>query len=177
MSNSCVTRGIDHVGITVPDLDAASRFSSEALGAIPLYDNITREQEPTKGPAAEKELDLAPGTSLITIRMMQLANGPGIELFEMKGPSQQKPARPSDFGLQHFAVYVDDIEAAAKRFQQAGGELITGPNEMLGPEKGKGNAFLYARTPWESIVELLTAPGPEDYEKTNDLRRWKTKIC
>jgi hypothetical protein len=52
------------------------------------------------------------------------------------------------------------MEAAA-RFQKAGGELITGPNEMLGLETGEGNAWLYARTPWGSIVELLTSPSPE----------------
>jgi catechol 2,3-dioxygenase-like lactoylglutathione lyase family enzyme len=168
---------MDHVGITVPNLDEASRFFEEALGAVPLYDNITRDQKPFNGPQAERKLDLVPGTSLITMRMMKLANGPGLELFEMRGPRHNQAARPSDLGLQHFAVYVDDIDLAAAKFQKAGGALITGPNEMLGLEKGKGNAWLYARTPWGSIVELLTSPSRELYENQTTLRRWKPEPC
>ena len=167
------TRGMDHVGITVPDLDIASRFFEQAFNAVPLYDNITRQQGPMVGAKAEQQLDLAPGTELMTMRMMKLAHGPGIELFEMKGPEQQRPARPSDFGLQHFAVYVDDIHESLRLFMNAGGTLLSGPSEMLGLEKGKGNFFAYARAPWGTVIELLTAPGTEDYESTTELRRWK----
>lgn len=39
-------RGIDYIGITVPNLDTASKFFQEAYDAVPLYDNITREQGP-----------------------------------------------------------------------------------------------------------------------------------
>jgi hypothetical protein len=35
-----VIRGMDHVGITVPDLDAAARFFEEAFEAKPMYDHI-----------------------------------------------------------------------------------------------------------------------------------------
>ena len=39
MSERKFVRGIDHFGITVPDLDAASRFLEEAFDARPLFDN------------------------------------------------------------------------------------------------------------------------------------------
>ena len=125
-----------------------------------------------EGPAAEKELDLAPGTKLITMRMMKLAHGPGLELFEMKGPTQHPPARPSDFGLQHIAVYVDDMDASLRRFVAAGGTILSGPNVMLGLEKGEGNSWAYAQAPWGTVIELLTYPGKEDYEKNTKVRRW-----
>jgi len=173
MAGDCGTPGMDHIGITIPDLDEASHFLANSLGAIPIYDNISREEGPFQGPEAERKLDLEPGTSLITMRMMKLGNGPGLELFEMRGPRQSRAARPSDFGLQHFSAYVDDIEEAAMRFQKAGGELITGPNEMLGLEKGKGSAWIYGRTPWGTVVELITSPSPELYEKQTPLRHWK----
>jgi catechol 2,3-dioxygenase-like lactoylglutathione lyase family enzyme len=41
MSQRKPVRGIDHLGITVPDLDAASRFFEQAFDAKPLFDNIT----------------------------------------------------------------------------------------------------------------------------------------
>jgi catechol 2,3-dioxygenase-like lactoylglutathione lyase family enzyme len=170
---SHVIRGMDHVGITVPNLDAASRFFEEAFDAEPLYDNIKRSDPPVEGPKAEEMLGLAPGMALITMRMMQLRNGPGLELFEMRGPDQHPPARPSDFGYQHIALYVDDIDYAIKRFVAAGGTMISDPNEMTGLEKGKNDVWCYGRTPWGSVIELTTYPSPEEYERETPLRRWK----
>lgn len=172
-SKGHVIRGMDHVGITVPNLDAASRFFEEAFDAKSLYDNIKRSDPPFEGPKAEAMLGLGPGTALVTMRMMQLGNGPGLELFEMRGPDQRPPARASDFGLQHIMVYVDDIDYAINRFVQAGGTMISDPNEMTGLEKGKNDVWCYGRTPWGSVIELITYPSPEEYELETPLRRWK----
>lgn len=158
--------------MTVPNLDDASRFLEEALGAKPIYDDVKRGQTPMKGMTVERQLDLAAGTSLVAMRMMRVANGPGIELFEVQSPHQQSPARPSDLGLQHFGVYVDDIDAAAKRFVAAGGELVAAPTPTIGVEAGPRNAYCYAKTPWGSIIELITHPSPGAYEKETPLRRW-----
>ena len=68
-----MVRGMDHIGITVPDLDAASRFLVEAFGAVPIYDNIKSDQPPQMGAKAEAMLLLAPGTTLVRMRMLQLA--------------------------------------------------------------------------------------------------------
>ncbi|SRR5258708_2955003 len=166
-------RGIDHLGITVPDLEVASRFFEEAFDAKPLFDNIKRSDTPFAGPEAEAMVGLAPGAVLVTMRMMQLGNGPGLELFEVHGPDQRPAVRFSDFGLQHFALYVDDLELATERFVAAGGTMFSGPNEMEGYEKGNGNRWRYGRTPWGSVIELVSAPGAQEYERHTPLRRWK----
>ena len=165
-------RGIDHVAITVPNLDDASRFLEEALGAKRIYDDLKRGETPMKGAIVERQLDLAPGSSLVAMRMMRMANGPGIELMEMESPHQQSPARPSDLGLQHFGVYVDDIDAAAKRFVAAGGKLVAAPAPTIGVEAGPGNAYCYVKTPWGTVIELISHPSPGAYEKETTLRRW-----
>jgi hypothetical protein len=90
-----VIRGMDHIGVTVPNLDEASRFLEAAFDATPLYDNIKRTDEPLTGPKAEALFGLAPGTTLVTIRMMRLRNGAGIELFEMHGPEQRPRYDPA----------------------------------------------------------------------------------
>lgn len=166
-------RGMDHIGITVPDLEVASRFLVEALGAVPLYDNITRDKPSFGGKDAEGILGVVPGTSVVAMRMMQLPNGPGLELFEMQGPDQRPALRTSDIGIQHFCVYVDDFEVATARFVAAGGEMLVGPNALLALENGPGNRFQYGRTPWGITVEFLTSPGPEEYEKLIPLRRYR----
>ena len=83
------------------------------------------------------------------------------------------PVAPSDFGIQHFCVYVDDIDAAAARLEKAGGVLLSAPGDLPGGDAGAGNQYVYARTPWGSTVELVTYPSPQAYEATTSLRRWR----
>jgi len=165
-------RGIDHFGMTVPDLEAATRFFEQAFDARVLYDNIARSDPPFPGEAGSTLVGMAPDSTLIIMRMIQLGNGPGLELFEMRGPDRQPAARLSDFGLQHFAVYVDDLAFASERFVAAGGTMFSGPNDTDGQEKGDGHKWRYGRTPWGSLIELISRPNPEAYERDTPLRRW-----
>ncbi|WP_036601013.1 VOC family protein [Olivibacter sitiensis] len=167
-------RAIDHIGITVPDIAEAAEFLEKAFGATAIYDNIVPADEPTQGPDAEAKLGIAKGTAVVHMRMMRIGDGACIELFEMKVPGQrQQNIIPSDIGLQHFAVYTDDIEKTKEKFLKAGGRLLKGPNDMLGREGGEGNQFMYAVTPWGTFVELITYPSELEIEKTTVLRRWK----
>ncbi|MFC0038780.1 VOC family protein [Actinomadura rayongensis] len=166
-----MSRGIDHIGVTVPDLDAATRFFVEAFDAAVLYDTLRRDDGPVGGPDTERRLGVPAGTAEVAIRMLALPNGPGIELFEFRTPRRRDPAVPSDLGWQHVAFYVDDLDAAAARVSRAGGIPLGDPRPLPGPESGPRNRFWYARTPWGGTLELLTYPDPQPYEETTDLRR------
>ncbi|WP_285112161.1 VOC family protein [Leclercia adecarboxylata] len=167
-------RGIDHIGITVPDIIQATLFFEQAFNAKEIYRSVEPGDGNIDPDAQKKTLRLFPGTEVRAIRMLAMPHGPGIELFEMHGPEQQSPARASDFGLQHFAVYVDDFSQAIKRFTAAGGEMFTEPKALSFPaEQGDGNAFCYGKTPWGSVIELISWPSPMPYEKYTPLRRWK----
>lgn len=167
-------RAIDHIGITVPDIEAAATFLEQALGATAIYDNIVPTDPPTEGEEAEAKLGFAKGSAIVHMRMMRIGDGACIELFEMKVPGKrQNDIIPSDIGLQHFAVYTEDIEETKRKFVQAGGRVLQGPNAMLGREGGEGNQFMYAVTPWGTFVELITYPSELEIEKTTTLRRWK----
>ncbi|ARD62623.1 glyoxalase [Kosakonia radicincitans DSM 16656] len=167
-------RGIDHIGITVQDIEEATQFLTQALGAELIYQSVSPEDKDLDNDAQQKTLGLVPGTVVKAVRMLKLAHGPGIELFEMQGPSQREAQRANDFGLQHFAVYSDDIERALQRFRAAGGEVFTAPQPLsFATEKGEGNVFCYGRTPWGSIVEFISRPSPMPYERETPLRRWK----
>ena len=167
-------RGIDHICITVPDIEKAPLFFERAFDAQVLYHSVDAQTDNIDQPAQQHTLKLFPGTKIHAIRMLVMPHGPGIELFEMHGPEQGMPARASDFGLQHFAVYVDDFDKAIAAFTAAGGEMFTAPKPLTFPdEQGEGNAFCYGQTPWGSIVELISWPTPMPYEKTTNLRHWK----
>ncbi len=168
-------RGIDHIGMTVPDIEQATTFFRQAFGAEVIYESVSRaEKDKLDQDAQQSTLQLFPGTQVHAVRMLQLQHGPGVELFEMHGPEQHEPQRPSDFGLQHFALYVDDFAPAIDAFTRAGGRMFTEPKPLSFPtEKGPGNAFCYGATPWGSVIEFISTPSYMPYEETTPLRRWK----
>lgn len=165
-------RGIDHVGITVPDVNAASAFFEKALHAKKLYDVLPEGEKPFEGKETEQQLGIPPTSKIIHMRLIQIGDGPTIEMFQFADAPQQKAAGLNDFGYQHLAVYVDDIDAAAKQFKAAGGILLSAPHPLANVEDGPRNQGVYGRTPWGSLVELITYP---DGLKDKSLHRWTPK--
>jgi catechol 2,3-dioxygenase-like lactoylglutathione lyase family enzyme len=166
-------RGINHVGITVPDIEAATTFLIEGLDARVIYEGFSRDQLPHGSPKLDHDLNLAPDTKLVATRMIQVGTGPDIELFQLKADDQRPAVRPSDFGLQHLAFYVDDMDEAIRRFEAAGGRMFSPANSFLFPkEAGSRNYFCYGQAPWGMMIEFLTYPSAMDYESDTPLRRW-----
>ena len=167
-------RAIDHVGVTVPDIAEAARFFAEALGAEPLY-----EMAPSTPPTEDSlrleqaQLGTRPGTSWRRALMMRLGDGPCIELFDYEDPDRRPAVTATDLGVQHFAIYVDDIDAAKDRMVAAGATALEGPSPLNGPEAGEGNQWLYVQAPWGGLIELVTYPSSQPWEQTTSLRRWK----
>lgn len=180
-NDSMITRGVDHVGITVPDIDAATTFFVDAFDAVVLYDLIVEGAMalPEGGQAARTAVDLSEilgvprAAEIRRQRMLRLGSGPSLELFEYVNVAQSPVAAPNDFGLQHVALYVDDIEQAASRIGRAGGTLLKGPNDLPGLEAGFGCQYRYTRAPWGTTIELITYPNTQLYESVTAVRRWK----
>ncbi len=172
MSQQKLNRGLDHVGLTVVDVEAAERFLIEGLGAEFVYETLGLQDPPFGGPDIEAGLNLPKGATLNLIRMYKLGNGPGIELFQYSADGQRPALRPCDVGWQHIALYVDDIEAAVKQFVAAGGDQLGPIRDLPGNESGEGNKLCYLRTPFGAMVELLTYPSEPPYTRLTDLRRW-----
>lgn len=167
-------RAIDHIGITIPDIEQAAKFLEEAFGATAIYDTIIPSDPPMKGKESEEILGYLEGTAITHMRLMRIGDGPCIELFKMKVLGNRKEnIIPSDIGLQHFAVYTEDIEETKRKVEKPGARLLKGPIQMLRKEGGEGNRFMYTITPWGSIVELISYPSPLEIESSSSLRRWK----
>lgn len=166
-------RGIDHVGVTVPDIEAATRFFVEPMDAEVLYDILNKSEPPRSHPHIASRLGVRPGTKQMAIRMLAMPNGPGLELFEYQTENQAPPSIASDFGWQHIAIYVDDNDLALDRARAAGATPFSEPQNLSGLEGGPGNKFVYCKTPWGSVLELISYPSPQPYEKTVSRRRWR----
>ncbi|MCS5523311.1 MULTISPECIES: VOC family protein [Curtobacterium] len=160
-----MSRGIriDHVGVTVPDIDAATQFFEAAFDAVVLYDMRRRDETPNSSSEAHGYLGIPSTMAQGAMRMLALPEGPGLELFEYLGPEQRNAAHPSDLGWQHLAMYADDLDETLARVEAAGGTRNSDPRELRGDEAGAGNRFVYTRTPWGSTLELVSYPTPQPY--------------
>ena len=165
-------RGIDHAGLTVPDIEAATRFLSDAFGAVTLYDVLPADGPDMSGDGPEAELGISPGTRIVHMRLVRIGDGPSLELFRMEECDQADPARLQDWGLTHIGLYVDDIDAACSAFERAGGTLLDGPHPLANNEDRDGNAGIYGRAPWGTLIELLTYPGGIAYPADGQAIRW-----
>ena len=172
MINKNNVHGIDHIGLTVPDIDKACEFFEEAFNAVVLYDTYTKGQPVRNNDFTHHRLRIPNSMGETAIRMISLPNGPGIELFEFIGPDQSSANVPSDIGWQHVAFYVDDIDFAIEQVERAGGRRNSNPVNLSGIEAGDKNQFCYCITPWGSSIELITYPTPQPYLKNSTRRKW-----
>lgn len=156
---STIVRGIDHVGITVPDLERATRFFTEAFGATTIYDTHLRTDPPQTGKQAEDMLGLTPGACVVAIRLLRLGNGASVELFEARKEDPAHPIGVGDIGLHHIALYCDDLDSILERAAAAGATPLAGPNDLHGPEAGAGNRMNYILAPWGMLIELISYPA------------------
>ncbi len=165
-------RGVDHIGLSVPDIESAGRFLEQGLGATRIYQLLTPADPPFAGPDFERDLNVPPNTRLTAIAMYQLGHGPGIELFQYEATPQLPPCRASDHGWQHIAVYADDLDAALARLIAAGARPLSEPWMLPTLESGPANRLVFLQAPFGALIEIVSYRSPQPYESTTPLRRW-----
>lgn len=138
---------IDHVGLAVPDLDAAIEFHCQVLGHRLVHQETNEEQgvreamigmgpEPTDGQEGALIQLLAPTNPESTIAKFLDRNGPG---------------------MQQLAYRVSDIEAASQRLRDQGLRLL-----YDAPRRGTGNSrinFIHPKDAGGVLVELVEPAG------------------
>jgi len=135
---------LNHVGISVADLDRSLRFYCEMLDMKVLY-------RAEFGGDPYEEVMAIPH---VRGNMCVLKNGTiQLELFQFDqpGPSGKNPDEPiSSHGISHFGVEVEDLDAAYQRLAAAGVKLQSRVREFQG-----GTRAVYARDPDGNVFELV----------------------
>ena len=57
-------KGINHVGLTVPNIEEATEFFKNAFGAKIAYDGLSYDDDPRQGEEVERMLGLSEGTKV-----------------------------------------------------------------------------------------------------------------
>lgn len=151
--------GIEHVGLTVPNLEEATEFFVNVLGCKVVY-----SLHPTAR-YKDNYLDVHPQAER-KIRTLSCRNGAHFELFEFSSPDQKRHMpKFSDYGGHHVAFYVDDMDTAIAYLKGKGVELFGEKRYGEGPEAGRDSTFVHFRTPWGLILELISFPHGRAYEQ------------
>lgn len=147
-------RGIQHIGLTVPDMTQASRFFIDMLGCELLFSEGPFDIDDWRAAAH----NVAPGTVLHNLTMLRCGSGACLEFFEYRSAGQRlTPVRNIDNGGHHIAFQVDDIDAATARLREAGVAICGAVNRsQAGPFKGL--AWVYFLAPWGLQLELVELP-------------------
>jgi glyoxylase I family protein len=156
-------RTVDHVGLTVPDIAATTRFLVDVLGFQEVYSYIPTD---ASGNAQERQFARHPQSRVERITALRLGTL-NLELFELRAPDQRQVIpRSSDWGGLHLAFYVDDLDQATDHLRRHGVRVLGDPMELKGPEAGPGNRFIFALGPGGLTLELITYPDGKAYEET-----------
>ena len=162
--------GIDHVGITVPNVNEAVAWFRDVLGfGAPL--TFGPFSDPV-GTFMHDLLDVDPRAVIEQITSVRGGNGPNVELFQYTAPGQDHAFRKnSDWGGKHIAFYVRDIDKAVAYMQAKGVEKLLGPLAVSeGPAAGQ--SINYFRAPFGTFIELISYPKGMAYEATAPIPLW-----
>jgi catechol 2,3-dioxygenase-like lactoylglutathione lyase family enzyme len=166
-------RGLDHIGVTVPDMRQAVEFFTEVLGCkkVMSFGPISDDE----GTFMQDVLDVNPRAVITEITLIRCGMGSNIELFSYQSPDQQvMQAKNSDIGGHHIAFYVDDINAADAYLRSKGVRTLFGPIPIdEGPAAGQ--AILYFKAPWGLQMEVISYPKGMAYEKDAETILWSPK--
>ena len=127
---------IDHVGLAVPDLDAAIAFHTQVLGGTTAHRETNEEQG-------------------VEEAMIAFGDGAQIQLLAPLGPESTiaKFLDRNGPGMQQLAYRVRDIDAACEAVRAAGLRLL-----FESPRRGTSNSrinFLHPKDAGGVLVELV----------------------
>jgi catechol 2,3-dioxygenase-like lactoylglutathione lyase family enzyme len=144
---------IDHVGVTVSDVERALHFYRDTLGLRVVNDSVF----------TSPEVAALLGLESIELRSVDLDSGDGrvFELLHYVRPEGNHIDYESrDPATGHIALTVDDLEAVRGRIEAGGGRVISSAELHISDPGGAfdGAICLYVRDPDGMILELVQRP-------------------
>jgi catechol 2,3-dioxygenase-like lactoylglutathione lyase family enzyme len=131
---------IDHVGLSVADLDRQERFYRAAFDLVYAVERVDLPE------AGVRTVILRSGTGLM------------LELIERAGSAAQEFADAYDGasvqGFFHWALRVDDLDVAFDGLVEAGARVVSAPGQGM----AEGVRFAYVKDPEGNLLEIIQRP-------------------
>ncbi|MFE4666442.1 VOC family protein [Streptomyces sp. NPDC056716] len=151
---------LDHIGLTVPDLDEAHTFFVEVLGCEYLYALGPYQDD---GHWMSTHLDVDDRAVMRRLHFYRLGGQAVFEVFAYEAPDQRtRGPRNSDVGGHHVALYVEDLDAAVADLRRRGLRVLGEPTTSRGASEGQ--RWVYFLAPWGMQFELVSYPGGKAFD-------------
>lgn len=147
-------RGFSHIGLSVPDLDAAITSYSEVLGFYVIMDATEVVEDDSEIGRMCTDV-LGAGWNRLRLAHLATADRVGIELFEFD--ENYAPENNLDFrrhGVFHFCVQDPDIEGLTAKVVAAGGKQRM-PIRAYYPGE-KPYKMVYVEDPFGNVFEIYS---------------------
>jgi glyoxylase I family protein len=162
-------RGGEHLGLTVPDLEAAERFLVDVLGAQVVFDGGREDGEDVM----TRVLGANRGDSM-RYKFFRLGQGLNLEVFEYTTEDKGRHPGNHQAGGHHIALYVDEIGAAVGHLR-AHGIPVDDP-EYIENGPAAGSHWVYFKAPWGLQMELVSYPSGKGYEAGASVKLWNPRF-
>jgi glyoxylase I family protein len=154
-------RRFDHIGITVPDLQQATRFLVDVLGCEYLYSLGPFQDD---GNWMSEHLGVHPRATVPENRFFRCGGQTIFEVFQYTAPDQWTSVpKNSDVGGHHIALYVDDLDTAVEYLRSHEVTVLGEPTESKGHNFGQ--RWVYFLAPWGLQLELVSYPRGKAFDR------------
>jgi lactoylglutathione lyase family protein len=147
-------RSFSHIGLSVPDLDAAVKFYSEVMGFYTIM-QPTQIMEDDSDIGQMRTDVFGPGWNSLRIAHLASADRIGFELFEFDGneaPEDNLAFRRHE--TFHFAIQDPDLKGLLARIVLAGGKQRM-PERKYFPDE-KPYCMAYVEDPFSIVFEIYS---------------------
>jgi methylmalonyl-CoA/ethylmalonyl-CoA epimerase len=142
-----ILTAIDHVGLAVPDLDAAIAFHTEMLGLRLIHREENREQG-----VSEAMLSAADPASPSVLQLLAAT--------DEQSPIARFLGRFGS-GMHHLAFRVPDVDVASAELRRRGLELLYDAGKV--GTRGSRINFIHPRDTGGVLIELVESAEPDRY--------------
>lgn len=153
-------RGLDHIGLTVPNLEEATQFLIDVIGCEYMY---------TLGPFHSEEdwmsehLNVHPRAVMQELHFFRCGGQAVFEVFQYSATDQKEiPPKNSDIGGHHVALYVEDLDEAIAHLKKHSIRILGEPTTSKGPSQGQ--RWVYFLSPWGAQFELVSYPQGKAFD-------------
>jgi len=144
-------RALSHVGLTVPDVDAAVEWYRDTLGFTIIAPPKTFE--PTDEHVGAMLVDLLGEFDRITVAHLATSGGTAIEFLEFEATGETNALDPAQAGWTHVTVIDPDVAGLAARIDDFGGEHYADVWRVFPDEKYE---LTYCRDPFDNRIEIYS---------------------
>ncbi len=137
---SALVTAVDHVGIAVPDLEAAKKWYHDHLGMIVLHEEVNEDQGVVEAMLSVRGAPV--GSAQIQLLAPLNESSTIAKFIDTRGP-----------GLQQLAYRTSDIDALSERLREQGVRLL-----YEAPRRGTADSrinFIHPKDAGGVLIELV----------------------